>query len=249
MFFHLTQVTRARDLAREWGVSLMPKTVFDLNELLRNLVAPPEGRLLVTDIFIGLALSLLFGLLIAYIYKKTFQGALYSHSFSVSLAVLTLITSMVIMTIGINLVLTLGMVGALSIVRFRTALKDPLDIVFVFWSISTGLAMGAKLYLLAFIGAAFIGLTLIFLLSRKSTTLTFMLIIRYINDSLADKNVAAELNKLRHSLKSKTVARDTTELVVELRAAGEDTSFMGRLTAIHGVSDAVLVRYSGEHVS
>jgi len=227
----------------------MPKTIFDLTDLLRILIAPPEGRLVVADIFLGLTLSLLFGLLISYIYKTTFQGALYSHSFSVALAVLTLITAMVIMTIGVNLVLTLGMVGALSIVRFRTAIKDPMDIVFVFWAISTGLATGAKLYLLAIIGAAFIGLALIFLLRRKSANLTFMLIISYINDSLADKNVADELKKLRHSLKSKTVAREKTELVVELRLAGEDTSFMGRLTAIRGVNDAVLVRYSGEHVS
>lgn len=227
----------------------MQESTFDITDLLRSLIAPPEGRLLVADIFIGLTIAFLLGLLISHIYKTTFQGVLYSYSFSVSLVVLTLVTAVVIMTIGINLVLTLGMVGALSIVRFRTALKDPLDIVFVFWSISTGLAAGAKLYLLAVIGAAFISLALLYLLRRKATNLTFMLIVRYINESLAERNVADELKKLRHAVKSKTVARDKTELVVELRMVGEDTSFMGRLTAIQGVSDAVLMRYSGEHVS
>lgn len=204
---------------------------------------------MVSDIFIGLTLALLIGLFISYIYKKTFQGVLYSYSFSASLVIMALITALVIMTIGINLVLTLGMVGALSIVRFRTAIKDPMDIVFIFWAISVGLATGAKLYLLACIGAAFISVAVIFLFKRRSANFTFMLIIRYINDLLTDERVAEELQNLKHSLKSKTLTRGKTELVVELRVAEEDTSFMDRLSSIEGVSDTVLMRYSGEYVS
>lgn len=227
----------------------MQENMINVNNILRSIIAPQEARLLVSDIFIGLTLALLIGLFISFIYKKNFQGVLYSYSFSDSLILMTMITALVIMTIGINLVLTLGMVGALSIVRFRTAIKDPIDIVFIFWSISVGLAIGAKLYLLAIIGAIFISFVVILLFRRRSAKLTFMLIIRYNKDALAEQKVTEELKNLKHSLKSKTLTREKTELIIEVRLTGEDFSFMDRLSSIYGVSDAVLLRYSGEHVS
>ena len=227
----------------------MRENVFNLNAILRDLIAPEIGRLSVLDIFIGLSLAFLMGMVISYIYKKTFQGVLYSYTFSTSLVMMALITSLIIMIIGINLVLTLGMVGALSIVRFRTALKDPMDIVFIFWAIAIGLATGAKLYLLALIGMVFISLAVILLFKYRAADLTFMLVIRYNDDTYVDDNVIKELRKLKYSLKSKTLARGKMELVVELRLTGEDTSFVEKLSSINGVSDTVLIRYSGEHVS
>jgi len=223
--------------------------VFNIEELLEKITNPEIGRLFVSDIIIGLLLAFLIGLVISNVYKKTFQGILYSYSFSSSLVMMSLITSLIIMTISINLTLTLGMVGALSIIRFRTAIKDPMDIVFIFWAIATGLATGAKLYMLAFIGMVIISLVVFVLFKHREGDLTFMLVLRYKDVSLTDKSIFMEFKKLKHTMKSKTYSDGKIELVVELRLIGEDTSFVDKLSSITGVSDATLIKYSGDHIS
>lgn len=199
----------------------------------------------VLDVTIGLILSCILGLFIFYIYKKSFRGVVYSHSFNVTLVLMVMITSLIIMTISTNIVLSLGMVGALSIVRFRTALKDPLDIVFMFWAIATGIAVGAGVYPVAIIGALAIGLTVYGLARYKFKGSAFLLIIHYMDD--ANDAVRYQINKLNHVLKSKNVRKDHTELVIEMKIIGDNTGFVNEISLIEGVNDVSLVSYNGDY--
>ena len=172
------------------------------------------------NILIGLCITLIVALFIFYIYKITFQGVIYSHGFNTSLVLLCLVTCLVIMTISSNIVLSLGMVGALSIVRFRAAIKDPKDIVFMFWAISAGIASGAGIYSIALGGSLFIGMVLMIMSRRKFQVTTYLLIIKY--EENAKAAILPILNKLNYVLKSKTVSNGKTELTLELRKVGED---------------------------
>jgi len=204
---------------------------------------PNFADLSLVNILIGLFISLAVALFIFNIYKITFQGVVYSHSFNTSLVLLSLVTSLVIMTISSNIVLSLGMVGALSIVRFRAAIKDPKDIVFMFWAIAAGIASGAGIYPIAIGGSLFIGIVLIIMSRKKFQITTYLLIVKY--DESAKKDVLFILNKLDHVLKSKTVVNGRTELTLELRKVGDNTSFVENLSNIEGVDSAVLVKYNG----
>lgn len=197
------------------------------------------------NIIIGLFITLSVALFIFYIYKITFDGVVYSHSFNTSLVLLSLITSLVIMTISSNIVLSLGMVGALSIVRFRAAIKDPKDIVFMFWAIAAGIASGAGIYPIALGGSLFIGIVLIIMSKKKFEISTYLLIINY--DEYAKKDILSILNKLKYILKSKTVANGKIELTLELRKVGENTSYVETLSNIEGVDSAILVKYNGDY--
>lgn len=197
------------------------------------------------NVIIGLFLSLLVGLFIYSIYKITFKGVVYSHSFNTSLVLLTMITTLVIMTISSNIVLSLGMVGALSIVRFRAAIKDPRDIVYMFWAIAVGIASGAGIYTISIGGSLFIGIVLIIMARKKFDVTTYLLIVKY-NEG-AKQDVLTILNKLNYSLKSKTVAFGVTEATYELRKVRDNTSFVDNLAGIEGVENAVLVKYNGEY--
>lgn len=203
------------------------------------------GDLSLVNILIGLFITLAVSLFIFYVYKITFQGVVYSHSFNTSLVLLSLITSLVIMTISSNIVLSLGMVGALSIVRFRAAIKDPKDIVFMFWAIAVGIASGAGIYSIAVGGSLFIGVVLIIMVRKKFHITTYLLIIKH-NEG-ARKDVLPILNKLNYILKSKTAANGKTELTLELRKVGSNTSFVENLSNIDGVDSAILVKYNGDY--
>ncbi|TCO69832.1 DUF4956 domain-containing protein [Marinisporobacter balticus] len=197
------------------------------------------------NILIGLSITLLVSLFIFYIYKITFEGVVYSHSFNTSLVLLSLITSLVIMTISSNIVLSLGMVGALSIVRFRAAIKDPKDIVFMFWAIATGIASGAGIYTVSVGGSLFIGMVLIVMSSKKFQHSTYLLIIKY--EDRVKESILPILNKLQYVLKSKTVSNQKIELTLELKRVGENTSFVETLSSIEGVDSAILVKYNGDY--
>lgn len=223
------------------------------------------GDLSLVNVLIALAITLVVALFIFYIYKSTFQGVVYSHSFNTSLVLLSLVTSLVIMTISSNVVLSLGMVGALSIVRFRAAIKDPKDIVFMFWAIAAGIAAGAGVYAVALGGSLFIGLILVLLSGRAFQSSMYLLIIKYEESAVNEvyailENVQSIANvstrntrkvgstkKLNYVLKSKTVANGKTEITLELRSVGQNTSFVERLTEITGVESAILVQYNGEY--
>lgn len=202
------------------------------------------------DTIIGLLLAFVLGLFVFYVYKKTFNGVMYSASFGVSLIALTLITTLVILAVTSNVVLSLGMVGALSIVRFRTAIKEPLDIAFLFWSIAIGIVIGAGMIPLAVFGSLFIGLVLIIFVNKKTTDNPYILIINCENDA-AEKlvNDAVHSSVKKHVIKSKTVSKLGIELTIEIRLKSMTTEFVNNIASLNGVTNAVLVSYNGEYMS
>ncbi|MFC0415023.1 DUF4956 domain-containing protein [Cytobacillus solani] len=201
----------------------------------------------VLEIFFGTLASFIVGLFIYYVYKKTFRSVVYSHNFNVTLVLMTMITSLVIMTISTNIVLSLGMVGALSIVRFRTALKDPLDIVFLFWAITAGIAIGANVYPVAIFGSIFISIAVFFLSKKKWKDETYLLVIHY--DEMAYDEIKAQLVKFNYDLKSKIVRNNWTELTLKIKLKVDNTAFVHKLSNLEGVKDVSLVQYSGDYAS
>ena len=205
--------------------------------------------LLDTVIALGLAFAL--GLFIVLVYKKTFSGVMYSSTFAVSLLFMTLITTMIIMAITSNVILSLGMVGALSIVRFRSAIKDPIDITFLFWAISSGIVVGAGLIPLAVFGSVFIGIVMLLFMNRKSTYNPYLLVVSC-RDEVSEQFVMDYILKSvkKHVIKSKTVAEGSgIELTVEIRLKDMCTKFVNEISSISGVSSAVLVSYNGEYMA
>jgi uncharacterized membrane protein YhiD involved in acid resistance len=205
----------------------------------------------IIDTLIILALGLTIGLFIFYVYKKTFKGVMYSESFGISLVAMTLITSVIIMAITSNVILSLGMVGALSIVRFRTAVKETLDIAFLFWSISVGIVLGAGLIPLAIIGSIFIGIFLLIFVNKSVSNKPYMLVLNADNTQSEEKAVefiSASVKK--YVLKSKSISYDSkVELTVEVRLNDSSTTFINELNSISGISNVVLVAYNGEYMS
>ena len=200
------------------------------------------------DMIIAMALAFAIGIYINFIYKKTYRGVMYSQSFGVSLMALTLITTLVILAVTSNVVLSLGMVGALSIVRFRAAIKEPLDIAFLFWSIVTGIVLGAGLIPLALFGSVVIGVILLVFVNRRPQDTPYLLILRCADEqaeALAAQKVADTVR--RQAVKAKTVTEAGVELTLEVRLKDMATSFINELNAIDGVSSAVLVSYNGEY--
>ncbi|MDD2587113.1 MAG: DUF4956 domain-containing protein [Syntrophomonadaceae bacterium] len=203
------------------------------------------------DMVIALGLAFVLGLFIFMVYKKTFKGVMYSASFGVSLLALTLITTLIIMAISSNVILSLGMVGALSIVRFRSAIKEPIDIAFLFWAISIGIVLGAGLIPLAVFGSLFIGIVMVLFVNQKSTDNPYILVIKCAGDE-SENNVLDYIkrNVKKHVVKSKTVAAtDGVELTVEIRLKDMSTKFVNEISRITGVNHAVLVSYNGEYMS
>lgn len=225
----------------------MVDTQYNFNDIIKNSFSKLEtfNPVSILDILLSLFLAFLVGIFIHWMYRKTFRGVVYSHNFNITLVLMTIITSLIIMTISTNIVLSLGMVGALSIVRFRTAIKDPLDIVYMFWAISAGIATGAKVYSVAIIGSLFIGLVLFLLTKQKPTKYTYLLIIRYEEDAYLA--VKKELSKTKHFVKSKIVKHGVTELTVELKLKIDNTAFVNEISVLEGVKDVSLVHYNGDY--
>ena len=202
----------------------------------------------IPDILCALAIAFALGLFIFLVYKKTFSGVMYSLSFSVSLIAMTLITCLIIVAVSTNLITALGMVGALSIIRFRTVIKEPLDLVYVFWSITTGIIVGVGLIPLAVIGALAIGFILFIFVNRKGTTIPYVVVVNCYGDVAETESMRLIQNKTKkHLVKSKAVSRDGIELTVEVRLAEASTTFLNELLEVSGVSNAVLVSYNGDY--
>lgn len=202
----------------------------------------------IPDILCALAIAFALGLFIFLVYKKTFSGVMYSLSFSVSLIAMTLITCLIIVAVSTNLITALGMVGALSIIRFRTVIKEPLDLVYVFWSITTGIIVGVGLIPLAVIGALAIGFILFIFVNRKGTTIPYVVVVNCYDDVAETESMRLIQNKTKkHLVKSKAVSRDGIELTVEVRLAEASTTFLNELLEVSGVSNAVLVSYNGDY--
>ena len=202
------------------------------------------------DALIGMLVSFAIGLFIVAVYKKAFTGVMYSTGFSLSLVGLSLITTLVIMAVTTNIVLSLGMVGALSIVRFRAAIKEPMEIVFLFWALAAGIVVGAGMIPLAVIGSLLIGAALFLLANRKAHSTPYILIVNCENEA-AEESVAKliEASADRFTVKSKTVNDAGIELTAEVRVKNNESGFVNRLNELPGVSDATLVVFNGEYLS
>ena len=204
----------------------------------------------ILDTVIGLAAALVIGLFIFVIYRKTLTGVMYSTGFALTLVGLSLVTTLVIMAVTSNVVLSLGMVGALSIVRFRAAIKEPVEIVFLFWSLAVGIVIGAGMIPLAVIGSAIIGVILLLFANRRIHSDPYILVASCA-DEAAEAAVLELLTKAaaRCIVKSKTVTAAGIELTAELRTRDASTGFVNQIAALPGVENATLVSFNGEYLS
>lgn len=205
------------------------------------------------DVLLAFVVSLAMGLFIYAIYRMTFAGVMYSRSFGISLVAMTLITNVAILAVTQSVMLSLGLVGALSIVRFRTAVKEPMEIAFLFWAISEGIVIGSGMIPVALIGAVFVGAVLLafhVLSGRAPVTKPYILVLHAENDAAeenAQKAIAASVKRM--ALKSKTVTAGGVELTVEVRLAGAENAFVNDLRKIPGVADVTLVSYNGDYMA
>lgn len=201
----------------------------------------------IVDSLIGLVVAFALGMFIYVIYKKMFAGVMYSHNFNISLIIMSMITAMVIMGISTNIVISLGMVGALSIVRFRTPIKDPMDLVYLFWAIGSGILCGAGLIPLAIIGAILIGIVMLFFSNRLTIENPYLLIVKYTDSSIESMldDVLSKQSK-RHTIKSKSIMPDNQlEVTYEIRLKENDTEFINLIKEINSVRSAVMLSYDG----
>lgn len=201
------------------------------------------------DMVLAMALAFGLGVFIFIVYKRTFKGVMYSSSFGVTLIALTMISTLVILAVSSNVVLSLGMVGALSIVRFRTAIKEPLDIAFLFWAIAVGIVLAAGMIPLAVFSSVIIGVILIVFVNKKSQDNPYIVVI-YCSDAEAENYAVSSLKDYVQKcvVKSKTVTKDFIELHYEVRLKSEDTSFINDLSQEEGISNVVLVSYNGDYM-
>jgi len=201
------------------------------------------------DMALALALSFCLGLFIYFVYKKTYSGVMFSRTFGGSLVAMTMITTMVILAVTSNVVLSLGMVGALSIVRFRTAIKEPMDIAFLFWAIAGGIVLAAGMIPLAIVGSIIIGIILIVFCNRKTVEKPFIAVVNC-RDGVAEKQVdqylAGQVKKA--VVRSKSAQKGNIELSYELSLKNDDTGFITSLSELEGVESAVLVSYNGDYM-
>lgn len=203
----------------------------------------------ILDMALALVLAFGLGLFIFFVYKKTYQGVMYSSSFGTTLIALTMITTVVILAVTSNVVLALGMVGALSIVRFRTAIKEPLDIAFLFWSIAVGIVLAAGMIPLAVIGSVVIGLILLVFVNRKQHSSPYIAVLSCA-DTEAEKAAVEYLKSKTEKcvVKSKTASKGAVELNLDVRLRDDNTDFINELADMQGVTSAVLVSYNGEYM-
>ncbi len=201
------------------------------------------------DMVLTIILAFGIGIFIFFVYKKTYQGVMYSSSFGVTLIALTMITSQVILAVTSNVVLSLGMVGALSIVRFRTAIKEPLDIAFLFWSIAAGIILAAGMIPLAVAGSVIIGIILLLFVNRKSHKKPYILVLSCQNHEAETEamNYLTEQTE-RCVIKSKSAQSGLVELNTEVRLKDDNTDFINTLSSMNGINSAVLVSYNGDYM-
>lgn len=207
------------------------------------------GALVVlTPIVTALLVAFSLGWLIHFVYQKSFRGVVYNQAFAVSLAVLTILTAMVTLAVSSNIALSLGMVGALSIVRYRTAIKDPADIIFLFWAVASGITIGAKLHYLAVAGSLVVIFMLVTLGRKIISAEIFILIVHYTGEDIGD-----ELRRILHGkrfvIKSKTMRKDSVELAVEIEVKNSNTAFMDTIKDMPAVNDVSLIQFAGEYNS
>ena len=200
----------------------------------------------ISSILVALAAALALGILIFLVYRRFYTGVIYSRTFAVTLVGMTVLTCMVTLAISTNVVISLRMVGALSIVRFRTAVKDPMDLLYLFWAITTGITSGAGMYVLALIAAAIMILMIILFYSRQQRGRIYIAVIHYSGDEAGDEVIRC-FGKRKYFIKSKTMRKEKTEMAVEIFCKQADMDFMEKIRAIEHVDDVTLIQYNGEY--
>ncbi len=213
------------------------------NSFLRNWEAAQASSY---ELVVSLAISVLVGLFIYYIYKITYTGAVYNKNFNISLIAITILITAIIATISSNIVLSLGMVGALSIVRFRTAIKDPLDLTYMFWAITAGISIGAKIWIVAVLSSIILAAVIVILSKtghfRKNW---FLFIVKH--DSSSDEEIKKILSKYSHNMKSRVINNDEIETIYEVKASKSHVGFATQIAQIQGVQSTTLVEYRGDY--
>lgn len=201
------------------------------------------------EIAITMSISFLLGLFIYTLYKRIFSGVLYSKNFNITLVGLAMITSFVIMAIGSNLVLSLGMVGALSIVRFRTPIKDPTDLIFLFWALAAGIVTGAGFYSLAILSSILIGIVLFVFMKKSSLETPYLLVVNFQGEE-TESSIYNQLKQTvnRYDVKQKSVTANDMEITFEIRLKGGEPDFVNKVSSVEGVDNAVLISYNGDYV-
>ena len=199
-----------------------------------------------TSIVLGIVTALLMGIIIYVVYSKFYVGVIYSRSFAITLVGMTVLTAMVTLAISTNIVISLGMVGALSIVRFRTAVKDPLDLLYLFWAITTGITSGAGMYLLVVVTAIIMILMVVIFYHKQQKGRIYIVVIHYLGDEAGD-NVIRAFGKMKYFVKSKTIRKGKTEMAVEVYCKDNNMFFLDKIRNIEGIEDATLIQYNGEY--
>ena len=222
---------------------------FNFSDIFKSSYLENVTAVSLPDMALALVLSFYLGMFIYFVYKKTYAGVMFSRTFGGSLVAMTMITTMVILAVTSNVVLSLGMVGALSIVRFRTAIKEPMDIAFLFWAIAGGIVLAAGMLPLAIAGSVIIGLIMIAFCNRKTLEKPFIAVITC-EDSAAEERVREFLNAnvKKAVIKSKSAQKGNIELSYEVSLRSDDTSFITGLSDMEGVGSAVLVSYNGDYM-
>lgn len=195
---------------------------------------------------LGLLTALIMGILIYFVYRKFYTGVIYSKSFAITLVGMSVLTAMVTLAISTNIVISLGMVGALSIVRFRTAIKDPLDLLYLFWAITTGITSGAQMYILVLVAAVVMTVMIVLFYTKQHRGKIYILVVHYNGDDTGD-NVIRALGKMKYFVKSKTMRKEQVELAIEVFCKGNDTFFMEKIRELDGILDCTLIQYNGEY--
>ena len=219
------------------------------NDIFKSSFLENVSAVSIFDMLLALVLAFCLGMFIFLVYKKTYQGVMYSSSFGVTLIALTMITTLVILAVTSNVVLSLGMVGALSIVRFRTAIKEPLDIAFLFWAIAAGIVLAAGMIPLAVVGSVFVGVVLLVFVNKKPHCNPYIVVIQCDgHDSETAARAYLEEMTNRCTVKSKSAQKGSLELTVEIRLKDDNTDFINTLSEMQGVNSAVLVSYNGDYI-
>lgn len=203
------------------------------------------GNLTINGFAMSMLAAFLCGMIVYAVYRGFYKGVIYNNNFNILLVMTSLVTCFMVIVISSNVVLSLGMVGALSIVRYRTAVKDPLDVGFLFWTVAVGVTCGAGLYLISILGTLFVAGVYIMLVKIRNKKHQYLLVVKY-QDSAAEE-VRRQIEPVRKVLKNKTASKGMTELTYEVRMRGENTSFVTALSAIKGVAAAVLVEFTGDY--
>ncbi|KYG90746.1 DUF4956 domain-containing protein [Metasolibacillus sp. FSL K6-0083] len=219
----------------------------NFNDIFKSSFIEKTTSFSLTDSIIGLVVAFFVGLFIYAVYKKTFNGIIYSHSFNISLLIMTMATALVIMGISSNVLLSLGMVGALSIVRFRTPIKDPMDLVYIFWAIVSGILCGAGFIPLVLVGAILIGLVLLVFVNKITIENPYLLVVKFEQAATNEEieKLIAQFSK-KYALKSKSMMQGSDiEATYEVRVKNNDANLMEAIAQLNGVKSAIMLSYDG----